>query len=298
LQLEGNFLLCPTDAIRYDYDAGIPSLLDPERAEELRPFIIAYQQQRAEEGWATPQPDEYYLNLPYRDVTGRHKDLWQLRQRHMERLFDVLKPVLDTPGATILDAGAGNCWLSYRLWERGACPIAIDLNTAGADGLGAAEIYRKHKGAQITVAQAELERLPLAGGSCDAAIINGSLHYTASPATALSEALRILRPGGMLVVMDSPVYHSDDAGQKMRKEFIRNYIEQTGKEPSPIPGDGYLTFDRMSKAFQDLRVPQSSVTLYSQHTGLRALARRAKLALSPPRRELATHPMWVVSRDK
>jgi ubiquinone/menaquinone biosynthesis C-methylase UbiE len=215
----------------------------------------------------------------------------------MERLFATLRLVIERPGAVVLDAGAGSCWLSYRLWERGARPVAIDLNTDSADGLGVAELYRRHKGAEIAVAQAELERLPLPERSCDAVVINGSLHYAASPVAALREGLRILKPSGLLIVMDSPFYRRERAGQMMRREFIRSYTRRTGTRPAPIPGKGYITYAEMRQAFRDLRVPDTSIRLVPQHTGLRALARRAKLILAPRHRELATHPMWVVRRE-
>ena len=38
----------------------------------------------------------------------------------------------------ILDLGAGNGWMSYRLALQGHLPIAVDLLTNDRDGLGAA----------------------------------------------------------------------------------------------------------------------------------------------------------------
>ena len=202
-------LVCPNDGLRYPLKDGIWRLLEPQRAVELEPFIKGYQEQRAKEGWGTPQPDEYYLQLPYKDTTGRHTDLWELRSSHMGQMLMWLEPVFDGwEHPVIVDAGAGNCWLSYRLAEEEALPIALDINDDNADGLGVVEVYRRESwaGPAITAAQAELEKLPLADESCHAVVINGSLHYTEHPGVALQEGWRVLVPGGKLaaIVYSSP----------------------------------------------------------------------------------------------
>jgi ArsR family transcriptional regulator len=45
-------------------------------------------------------------------------------------------------------------------------------------------------------------RLPMADGSFDTVVLQMVLHYAEDPAAALAEAVRVLRPGGMLVVID------------------------------------------------------------------------------------------------
>lgn len=48
----------------------------------------------------------------------------------------------------------------------------------------------------------ELEKLPLKDASVDVALLSQALHHAASPARALAEASRILRPGGRVLVLD------------------------------------------------------------------------------------------------
>ena len=50
--------------------------------------------------------------------------------------------------------------------------------------------------------QGTLEALPLAAGACDGALLLLALTYVEDPAAVLSEAARVLRPGGRLVVTD------------------------------------------------------------------------------------------------
>lgn len=294
-------LTCPSDGLRYARTGNIWRLLAPERADELHPFIKEYQQQRVGENWWSDNPD-YYLNLPYKDITGRQQDLWRLRTRHWQRLLHVLGGILATPGAVVLDAGAGNCWLSYRLAQLGAHPIALDLNDDTKDGLGVADVYRQHAGVEITTAQAELENIPLSSEQCDAVVINGSLHYVADVCLALTEAGRVLRLGGILVVMDSPFYHDGNAGKLMMQEWSSQYTERTGEAPSMLPGKGYLTYSEMQDALQAVGFPPKSITIWPQHTGPRAAWRQIKLLVKPTgaarHRETATHPMWVVVKDE
>lgn len=51
-------------------------------------------------------------------------------------------------------------------------------------------------------AQAEAARLPFPGGAFDCAVCANSFHYFRAPAQALWEARRVLRPGGLFVLVD------------------------------------------------------------------------------------------------
>ena len=53
-------------------------------------------------------------------------------------------------------------------------------------------------------------RLPLADGSADSIIIHQVLHYAQTPAAAIAEAARVLRPGGRLLVVDFAAHDRED----------------------------------------------------------------------------------------
>jgi SAM-dependent methyltransferase len=57
----------------------------------------------------------------------------------------------------------------------------------------------------------DLEALPLRAGSFDTVIAAAALHYAVDLGAAPAEAARVLRPRGLLIVADSPVYDDDGA---------------------------------------------------------------------------------------
>lgn len=52
------------------------------------------------------------------------------------------------------------------------------------------------------VRQADITQLPLANASADAVLIHQVLHYALDPARVVAEAARILKPAGLLVIVD------------------------------------------------------------------------------------------------
>jgi ubiquinone/menaquinone biosynthesis C-methylase UbiE len=52
------------------------------------------------------------------------------------------------------------------------------------------------------VRQGDITQLPLADGSADAVTIHQVLHYAVEPARVVAEAARVLKPGGLLAIVD------------------------------------------------------------------------------------------------
>ncbi len=92
-------------------------------------FLADYEFIRAAEGRGSNDPD-YYLALPYKDISGKLSDQWAIRARtfrYLER--HILAPLATRQNRPlrILDLGAGNGWMSYRLALLGHPPVAVDL---------------------------------------------------------------------------------------------------------------------------------------------------------------------------
>ena len=74
--------------------------------------------------------------------------------------------------------------------------------------------------------RADMRKLPLRDSTIDAAFFSASIHYVPL-AEAVSEAARVLRHGGLLLVVDSPVY-GDDASRARAAGRSASYYAAAG----------------------------------------------------------------------
>src|SRR3546814_103518 len=155
-----------------------------------------YERIREAEGRGSERGD-FYLGLPYVDASGRDAGQWHVRARsHDYVLRHLLAGTGHRPGAMVLDLGAGNCWMSYRLSLAGYRPCAVDLLTNDSDGMDAARHYRAHLPALFPRFQASFGQLPFAEDQFDAAVFNASFHYSAVGEAVLTAYSRCVQPGG------------------------------------------------------------------------------------------------------
>lgn len=215
---EQRVLQCTKCTAQYVFTHGVPQLLKRERAESIQSFCAQYDCLRLQEGWASTAP-EFYAKLPFEDRTGKHVQEWQLRAQSFRRFQAWLAKVYGKQSLRILDAGAGSGWMSRLLAESHEV-VATDVN-AGAHGLNA-QAQRC-----FFAVQAELEHLPFVANSFDLIIANASAHYATEVRAFFAEAARVLRPGGKLVVLDSPVYR-DQAAVAAAHERTRAYYAENG----------------------------------------------------------------------
>lgn len=222
---------------------GILRALSPERAEYFRRFQKEYGEIRAREG-RSAATDDYYLALPYRDLTGYNTWQWSIRSKTYLYFEKRILPCLERRSKRplrILDIGAGNGWLSYRLTLRGHECGAIDVVDNDWDGVGAARRYLRHLDRPFDVVQAEMDRLPFSSGQFDVAIFNASFHYSTNYVTTVCEALRCLRDGGDIVLLDTPFYHRDESGRAMLRERQAQFEKQYGFKSDSVPSKEYVT---------------------------------------------------------
>jgi SAM-dependent methyltransferase len=233
-------LTCPRDGLTFKQSDGIWRFLLPQRAAHLRQFMQEYEQVRRAEGWGGPDA-AYYRALPFVDRNGRYADIWRIRAESYRVLCQRLLPPTTEP-QRILDLGAGNGWLAHRLAQAGHAVAAVDLMTNATDGLGTHPYYD----AAYLPLQAEYDYLPLIPNQADLAIFNGSFHYATNYEETLREVLRVLRPQGRIVLMDSPLYRDGHSGQQMVQERQKSFAEQYGFGGNALPHENYLTYDRLT----------------------------------------------------
>jgi SAM-dependent methyltransferase len=211
----------------------------------FRQFVRDYEIVRAKEGRGCSSAS-YYLELPYKDVTGRNRWQWEIRGRTFRSLQERVLPKIERAyplGCDVLDVGAGNCWLSFRLAKRGHRPVAVDLLDNDTDGLGSAKHYFRELAQPFPRFQAEMDRLPFAAAQFDVVIYNASLHYSTDYELSLREALRCLRRPGYIVAADSPLYARDESGQAMLEEKHAGFQRQFGFRSDSIHSREYLTWE-------------------------------------------------------
>lgn len=233
-------LRCPADGAVYPEVDGIRRLLSPARQAELEGFLTRYAAVRRDEGWGSEEAD-YYLALPFRDLSGRHPEIWRVRAVSY-RVFRrrVLRPLARRRGPLrVLDLGAGNGWLAHRLSLEGHRPVALDVTVDPRDGLGACRHYR----ASFPRVQASFDELPWADGAFDLVVFNGSLHYSRDYRATLRESRRLVGAGGRLAVMDTPIYRRSASGAEMLRELEGRLAERYGST-GPFH-EGYLTLERL-----------------------------------------------------
>lgn len=269
----GDELVCPADGRVYRCVDGIWRFLPPERAAYFAPFLRDYTSLRSAEGYGYDDL-ERYRRLP--EVAPDDPLAWQwrmrarglavLRRRVLEPMFranqetrkiaeqdQALEPLrvhswIDSSSLRILDVGAGVSWLGNRLALLGHLPCAVDLNDDPRDGLGA----WRHYSTSWPRVQAEFDRLPFADAQVDLVIYNAALPYSADYRVTLAEGLRVLRPGGRIVVMDSPIYRRDASGRRMVAERQAAFERGYGTRSDAVPSVGYLTWGMLRELGRDL----------------------------------------------
>src|SRR5437870_3457103 len=97
-----------------------------------------------------------------------------------------------------------------------AAPLQEDAHglICAQDGLLAARTLIDDP-SQLPRAEADMEALPLEPASMDLVLAAGVLHHAARPARTLLEMRRVTRRGGLVAVLDSPVYRRAVDGETM-----------------------------------------------------------------------------------
>jgi ubiquinone/menaquinone biosynthesis C-methylase UbiE len=118
---------------------------------------------------------------------------WRRRYRNPQRLAEHCGL---RPGDTVLEVGCGSGLFTPALAERCAHLTALDIEPRYLAQTAA----RTTKRSNVTLRQGDLAALPFAHGSVDAVVLISVLTEVPRPVAALRECLRVLRPGGRLVI--------------------------------------------------------------------------------------------------
>jgi ArsR family transcriptional regulator len=104
------------------------------------------------------------------------------------------------PAVRVADLGCGEGYLTIEAGRWASKVYAVDRSPIV---LGKArELAGRRKVNNIVWKKGELEKLPLKDASVDIALFSQALHHAEDPKRAVAEAVRILAPGGKLLVLD------------------------------------------------------------------------------------------------
>lgn len=285
-------MACPVCAFEIDIDNGIMHALPEERSRHFARFAKDYQYIRAAEGRSS-NSDDFYLDLPYRDISGGNSNQWQIRARSYDHLVEHVLCRSVPRGGLILDVGAGNCWMSYRLALAGYRPVAVDLVTNRFDGLGAAKHYQARLPNLFPRFQADMQHLPFQDAQFDAAIFNASFHYSEDYATTLRSVLRCVRKGGFVVISDTPWYSREESGNQMLRERRAAFLKKYGTSSDALGSQEFLTDERLRDLEKQLSIRWKAHTPhYGFHWAMRPL--KAKLLR---RREPSRFRIYVARKN-
>lgn len=172
-------------------------MIDSDDRDEMRAYIEA--------------ADQYFRDLEHPHLLFA-KPYFPLKQSgyNVARLGYLLAHLRHGPFQTVIDFGAGMCWLTIVLLRAGCKVIALDVSRAALE-LG-----------QRAVAEAGLPEgtpepqflvydgftFPLDDNSIDRVACYDALHHVPNKRTVLREMLRVLRPGGRVCFVEPGPGHS------------------------------------------------------------------------------------------
>jgi SAM-dependent methyltransferase/uncharacterized protein YbaR (Trm112 family) len=189
-------LTCVRCGQSYPIAEGIVDLLyePPEFVRREAAGLERFAEFMRNEGWDR----ERVLALP--DV---HLGYWADQGRAMRAMLAATEL---EPGRRLMDIGSNTCWASNIFARMGLEVIAVDIAKTELQGLRTAE-YFLDQGVYFERLLSLMFDLALASESVDYVFCSEVLHHNdlSNLRRTLNELYRVLRPGGLLLVLNEPM---------------------------------------------------------------------------------------------
>ena len=245
--LEG--LRCTGCGAVFETVLGVPFLGDFEAADALGLIEIAANAPNRASLAVQPDWVEWFDALcaayhvaPDREAfIAEHEaaQAFYFQHRYSEwRAVETLLEGQEIAGRDVLDVGAGPGFDAWRLALRGARVTAIDFSPILTEvGQGSLPGMRWFGGFS--------HALPFRDASFDFVFVNAALHHMRDLPVSIAEALRVLRPGGVLITSGDP-FRSDAAGPSLEFDvFDKHEAVLLGiNEQIPRASDFLTTLER------------------------------------------------------
>ncbi len=172
----------------------------------------------AEKYFAEFDDKAFLLDKPYSDLSQAPK--------HLIDAGVLIRSLRLRRGDSVLELGAGSCWLSHMLNRCGCRTVAVDVSET-ALALGRTVFERDPRTDWSLDPRFLLydgRRLPLDEGSCDRVVVNDAFHHVPNQRELLLEMHRVLRSDG-LVAMSEPGAGHGTAGHSVRESATTGVLE-------------------------------------------------------------------------
>jgi ArsR family transcriptional regulator len=111
------------------------------------------------------------------------------------------------PPLKVADLGCGEGYLTIEAARWAESVIAVDRSAAVLER--ARGLARRRRVANVIWKRGELDKVPIRDATVDVALLSQALHHAQEPHKAVSEAARITKPGGRVLVLDLRTHGED-----------------------------------------------------------------------------------------
>jgi ArsR family transcriptional regulator len=213
-------------------------------ADAVLPFVAEGELFRADLGMAAGVIEERSRST--RTFFNAIAEDWDQLSRDILGDFDLPRAVAAflPPDAVAVDLGCGTGHVLEAMLPRASEVIGVD---GSARMLELARRRFAADASRVSLRIGDLEHLPLRDREADFISINMVLHHLSTPAAALEEARRVLRPGGTLVVTDFDRHDNES----MRSAYGDRWLGfSAGALADAIAGAGFVLLDCEKKAVE------------------------------------------------
>jgi len=184
-------------------------------------------------GWASrggADPGMAFLNYGYAPLDGNGAATGTDADRYGKALYARVAEAVPLEDRDVLEVGCGRgggaAYVVDRFRPRSM--VGLDLARSAIE-----RGRREHARGALELVEGDAEDLPFADGSFDAVLNVESAHWYPHVETFLTEAFRVLRPGGHLLLADlRDAELADDAGdQLMPRTDMRRFVAQLEASP-------------------------------------------------------------------